>query len=190
MKLFALLVVSFFSFSAFATFQDDVVALKDTARDYFDTGAICEEIARLDMQEEFPAPQFKVLTGISYDNGDGTAGELDVIVFDMHLNKVIKIAEVKCWKKLDHALIKAQKQRARFLGYRANSANISYKKAHSSETFTKEQFADVNDFITIGQQGALAFDFDRELKYSLRDFAELRDLMMKCQHDGLCAKKK
>ncbi len=188
MKLFVLLAISFFfSFSAFATFQDDVIALKNSARDYFDTGTICEEVARLEIQNEFPAPQYKVLTGISYDNGDGTAGELDVIVFDTNINKVIKIAEVKCWKKLDQALQKAKKQRERFMGYRENAANISYKKTHSKETFTKEQFAYVNDFITIGQQGAKAFGFDRELKYSLRDFMELRDLMMKCQHEGKCA---
>lgn len=190
MKFVFAIVALFISFSAFAAPSLDqiVLALKDAPRDYFDTGAICEEVARLELQQEFQTPQYKVLTGISYDNGDGTAGELDVIVFDNNTNKVIKIAEVKCWNKLDAGLVKAKKQRARFLGYRANAKELSFKKTHSTETFTKDQFAYVNDFITIGQQGAVARGYDRELEYSLRDLMTLRELMMKCQHDGKCAK--
>lgn len=188
MKSLILLIVSFFSVAAFATIQDEALALKDTPRDYFDTGAICEEVARLDLAKEYPAPQYKVMTGIAYDNGDGTDGELDVIVFDNNTNKALLIGEVKCWTKLAAGLDKAKKQRARFFGYRDNARNLRLKATHGTETFTRDQFAYVNEFITIGQKGAKAYGFDRELNYSLRDLMDLRDIMMKCQHAGKCAK--
>jgi hypothetical protein len=101
-----------------ASIQDEVAILKDIPRDYLDTGSICEEVARQETIKEYPAPQFEVLSGIAYETQDGTDGELDVIVFDSNTNKVIKIAEVKCWLKLDHALKKAHEQRARFFELR------------------------------------------------------------------------
>lgn len=189
MKILLLLLISAFSFSAFAvpTLEEEVQALKNTPRDYFDTGAICEEVARLEFQQEYQVPQYKVLTGIAYDNGDGTAGELDVIVFDNNTNKVIKIGEVKCWNDLKGALLKAKKQKARFFGNRDNAKNMEFKMTHGTETFTRDQFAYVNEFITIGPQGSKAAGFDYELAYSLRDLMNLREMMLKCQHDKKCA---
>ena len=186
MKSFIFLAITFISLFSYAGLEEEMIALKDVPRDYFDTGAICEEVARLNMIQVYPAPQYKVLTGVAYDNGQGTSGELDVVVFDMNTNKAIKVAEVKCWNKLGQALDKAYKQRKRFFGYRDNSENIGYKKAHSNETFTKDQFAYVTEFITIGQAGAKAAGFDEELQYSLKELMTLRDMMMKCQRQKQC----
>lgn len=56
------------SSSALAAWSEDFVALRDVARSYEDSGSICEEVARLEVQRDFPAPQYEVHVGIAYGN--------------------------------------------------------------------------------------------------------------------------
>ena len=190
MKSFLILFVLVFSHGASATIQEDFEKLKDTARNYVDTGAICEEVARLQIAKDFPEPQFDVVTGIAYGGNDGVVGELDVIVFDNNTQKAIQISEVKCWKKLDNALMKAQSQRKRFLTALTNKKIKFFKSTNKVREYTVDQFAYVTKFLSLGQQGAVAQGFDAELEYSLRELMELRDMMLACQSHGDCPKPK
>lgn len=173
------------------------VAFADSARDIFESlknsgekyeiiGTICEQVARLDLQREYPAPRYVVETGISYGNASRTVGELDVIVFDSN-DKAVLVGEVKCWKSLSGGLKKAGAQRARFRdALRGGSQFRLWDKTHPDHPL--ESFKDLKSFVTIAQNGAKVAGYDRELAYSLEDLMAARSLLITCQNSGKCAK--
>ncbi|UXR63392.1 hypothetical protein EZJ49_09925 [Bdellovibrio bacteriovorus] len=174
--------------SAFADWAQDFEELKSIPRSYEDSGAICEEVARLDMQKEFPAPQYKVEVGIAYGDGSRTIGELDIVIMDLRQNKVIKIAEVKCWKDVRGGLKKAMDQRARFLKYNNSSKPLFFRSTSSHQAFERELFDEVEEFFSIAQKGSASQGFDVELAYTLKEMHDHRTDMLRCQSQGLCAK--
>lgn len=182
------LLLSLSPLQAFCSWTEDFEALKSIPRSYEAAGTICEEIARLNVQKKYPAPQYNVLTGISYGNDQRVIGELDVIVFDTNINKVIQIAEVKCWKDLSDGLDKAHEQRARFLKNLRSSKSLIFRSTSSTETFAKEQFQYVKEFITIGQLGAVQAGYDLELPYTLKELKGFSYEMIRCQHNGQCVR--
>lgn len=177
-----------FSGSAFATWSQDFAELKDIPRSYEDSGSICEEVARLEMQRSFPAPQYKVEVGIAYGDGTRTIGELDVVIFDNNLNKVYKIAEVKCWKDLRAGLQKAMDQRARFLKYNRSGKPLYFRSTSTKVAYDKAQFDHVDEFFSIAQKGGTKYGFDVELEYDLKQMHTYRTEMLRCQSKGECAK--
>lgn len=187
MRLILILIILYAQLAK-ANIQDEVAVLKNIPRDYLDTGSICEEVARQETIKEFPAPTYQVISGIAYDTDDGTDGELDVVVFDVRSSKVVKIAEVKCWQNLEHALKKATEQRERFFDLRNSNQIVSVRMTHGNQDISVDQFSDVNEFVTIAQKGSMQSGFDSELPYSLNELMELRDLMMKCQQQKKCAR--
>jgi hypothetical protein len=183
------LTLSILLFAGFAqaSLQDEMEALRDTPRSYVDTGAICEEVARLDVQKEFPKPQYTVINGIAYSGENGTIGELDVVIFDNNTQKVIKIAEVKCWKDLKGGLKKARDQRQRFLSWNKSGKKLKFKSTSDGRVFPQDQFDYVTEFVSIAQKGATRSGFDAELNYTLPELMQLRQMMMQCQSRGECA---
>ena len=173
---------------ALAGLAEDFEALKPIPRDYTDAGSICEEVARLRVADQYPAPQYKVETGIAYANATRTIGELDVIVFDLNTNKVIKLGEVKCWKDAAGGLRKAKDQRARFLQNVRSSIPLRFMSTSNHQAYSHDQFRYVNDFISIAQKGTTAVGYDMELEYTLNEFQTLRLKMIQCQKQGECAK--
>ena len=175
---------------AFAGLQEDFEALKSVPRDYTDSGSICEEVARLRIAEEYPAPQYTVEVGIAYANDFRTIGELDVVIFDNNLAKAIKLAEVKCWKDARGGLKKAQEQRARFLKNirSGNGGSLQFVSTSTHQRYEAEQFRHVNEFISIAQKGTTSVGYDMEMEYSLNEFKSLRMKMIQCQQAGECAK--
>lgn len=184
------------SLSASADWAPDFEKLKNHPRSYEDSGAICEEIARLDLEREyemhFPDAQFEVLNGIGYADENGTLGELDVVVFktDVETNQknVVQIAEVKCWKDIKGGLEKAREQRARFIKALRSSKELKFYSTSSSMHFERTAFVPNTQFITIGQKGAGANGYDRELQYELLELHRFRNEMVRCQFRGQCAR--
>nr|BFD67058.1 hypothetical protein HAGR004_20800 [Bdellovibrio sp. HAGR004] len=174
--------------SAFADWAQDFEELKNIPRSYEDSGAICEEVARLDMQKEFPSPQYKVEVGIAYGDGSRTIGELDIVILDLQQNKVIKVAEVKCWKDIRGGLQKAMDQRARFMKHNNSSKPLYFRSTSSQQVFERELFEDVEEFFSIAQKGAASAGFDVELAYTLKEMHQHRTEMLRCQSQGICAK--
>lgn len=184
--LFSLIVL--ISAWAQAGLQQDFLELKNHGRNLQDTGAICEEMAVLEMQREY-GPNYTVISGIEYADHNGTVGELDVIVFDKNMNQAVMIGEVKCWKNMRDGLRKAMDQRQRFLRNVNSGKALKFRwKDNPDVKFTKQQLNKAQAFISIAQQGARSEGYDRELAYSLRDLMELRDMIMKCQSSGACKK--
>lgn len=188
MKLSIVLLSLLLSSVSFASWSEDFEALKDIPRSYEDSGAICEEVARLDMIKEYPAPQYDVVVGIAYGDVTRTIGELDVVVVDNNIQKVIKVAEVKCWKDVRGGLKKARDQRARFLKNLHSGKSLIFRSTSTKQVWEAEKFEQVRDFISIAQKGSTNQGFDQELEYTLQEMHQHRTDMLRCQKDGLCAK--
>lgn len=187
MKSFVILSLLLFSNPLFANWSEDFDKLKNHPRSYEDTGAICEELARLKMEKIYSQPKFAILVGIGYGDLDGTLGELDVVVFDQQSKQVVKIAEVKCWQNVAGGLSKAKEQRQRFLSH-LKDKDLYFYSTSNDQTYDYEQFKSVKEFSTLGQKGSVATGYDDELEYDLRELRNLRYEMIRCQERGECAR--
>lgn len=175
--------------ASFAGWEEDFEILKDLPRSYEVAGAICEEIGALQMQREYPEPQYTVVVGIAYSEGSRTLGELDLVIFDNNIQKVIKIGEVKCWKNVRDGLKKAREQRARFLKNLNNSKVVlSFRSTTTKETFDPHQFKYAKEFFSMAQSGSVNQGFDIELEYTLPELHRFRSEMLRCQNRGECAR--
>jgi hypothetical protein len=161
--------------------------LRDSGEDYEITGAVCEQVARLDFQDIFPAPTYTVTTGIAYGTSQRTIGELDVIVFRNKDRKAVVIAEVKCWRNLASARQKATEQRTRFLSsMQGNFERLYFEHTGTGEQVAADSFAGPMQFISIAQSGGKAAGFEREINNSLDELLALRERLIKCQKAGAC----
>ncbi|KYG61097.1 hypothetical protein [Bdellovibrio bacteriovorus] len=189
MKMMTIVFSLLLSSTAFATWAEDFELLKDVPRSYEDSGSICEEVARIEVQREYQKPQYDVIVGIAYGNESRVIGELDIVVFDNNLNKVIKIGEVKCWKDMRGGLEKAKEQRARFLKtVRSTANNLRFFSTSTKEAYSPEQFKFVNEFFSMGQKGTVSAGYDKELEYTLKEMHNYRYEMIRCQNRKECAR--
>ncbi|WP_413612218.1 hypothetical protein [Bdellovibrio sp. HCB-110] len=183
--LFALLASST---TVFAAWEEDFELLKNIPRSYEDSGSICEEVARLEIQREYAAPQYDVIVGIAYGDATHIIGELDIVIFDNNIQKVVKIGEVKCWKDVPAGLEKAHEQRARFLKtVRANKATRFFNTS-TKEIYAPEKFQFAKEFFSMAQKGSVVQGFDKELEYTLKEMRDRRYEMIRCQNQGKCAR--
>lgn len=164
--------------------------LRNSGEKYEVVGTICEQVAKLKMQEAYPAPRYSVITGIAYNTGGSTVGELDVVVFETSTNSAILIGEVKCWSHLNGAISKARDQRQRFLANLGSGRPMNLECTNRSCRFSKQNFKSVQKFISISQSGGTNFGFDMDLPYSLTELMNLRQQLVQCQSRGQCARPK
>ncbi|MBC7464431.1 MAG: hypothetical protein H7256_00435 [Bdellovibrio sp.] len=188
-KLITFIFISIFSISAFAGLEEDYLAIKDSGRDFEPAGAICEEVAKLDIQHQFPAPNFNVITGIAYSDQFGTLGELDIIVFDVKSDTAVMFAEVKCWKNPSQGLDKMHDQRDRFFRNIRSGKVLKFDwNFDGTKEFKREQFLTTEKFISIAQKGAKDVGYDDELPYTLKELMQLRARILRCQDLEGCKK--
>lgn len=188
MKLIAILGALLISFSAQADWAEDFEELKDIPRDYTDAGSICEEVGRLQMQDEYPAPQYDIIVGIEYGDGSRTIGELDLVVYDKNTHKVVSVGEVKCWKSFGGGLRKALEQRRRFQDALRKNKATRFRAHSTSQKFSADDFEYVEEFFSMGPKGSTSAGYDRELEYSLKEMHKHREDMIACQKRGECAR--
>lgn len=165
--------------------------LRDSGEDYQNEGAVCEQVARLELQREYPSHSYEIVVGIEYANVRQTIGELDVVVFDRRpgpgQGQAVLVGEVKCWSDLRKARRKAAQQRTRFLDTIQSGVPIDmFLASNRSVPFRREQFQALSQFISISQRGGRSFGFDRDLPNSLPEMRELRETLMQCQAAGKC----
>lgn len=176
----------FVSFNVFAGLGDDFRELKDSGANYEVIGTVCEEVARLRFEEEFPSHQYEVTTGVEYSDGNRTLGELDVVVYERNTQAVVRVAEVKCWKNMRGALTKARSQRQRFITNLQSNKAIYFRSLNSTRQFKKSNFSKVREFLAVAQKGSRTAGFDRELPYQLDELMKLRQMMLECQRKHQC----
>ncbi len=178
-----------FSNLAFAGLAEDYEQIKNHGRNLEPIGTICEEIAQLRFAEKYPAPDYKVVTGIEYSDNERTLGELDVVVFNSKTNIVDVVAEVKCWKNAKSGLDKAKDQRRRFLTNVKSSKALKFKWLDDPKLkLTKTQFNKVSQFYSVAQSGSIKSGYDIELPYTLKELMNLREDLLRCQQNGNCKK--
>jgi hypothetical protein len=169
-----------------ASVDDDFESLKDSGVDYTVTGTVCEEVARLRLQQTYPAPVYDVLTGIEYRIGGRTVGELDVVVFDGN-DEVIMVSEVKCRNRFGAAASKAREQLERFQDSLASGQPMKLTlKSDPARPFERAQFLGCTDYLKISQRGGVGAGFDLDIGLTLDEAMALRQRLMSCQRDGDC----
>lgn len=176
----------FVSLQLLAGIGEDFSKLKDSGIDYQVIGAVCEEVTRLRFEEEFPGNKYAVVTGVEYGDGNRTIGELDVVVFENGSQKVIRVAEVKCWKNTNGAMKKAREQRQRFIRTLQSGKQIYFRSLHSTNNFKRDNFLSNKQYLAVAQKGSKHSGFDIELSYQLDELMKLRQMMMDCQQQNQC----
>ncbi len=164
--------------------------LKTRPNKYEIKGTVCEEVARIQLEQDYRKDQFSVHTGIAYTQYNQTLGELDVVVFRNNDNKVVLIGEVKCWRNLDQARKKAISQRKKFREYLEHGGlGIDFHKTSDPRIhFNPKQFRDEPPFILISQEEGGNQGFDLALPFTLDELMKLRDMLVHCQDIGECIK--
>jgi len=182
--LFGLLLATFLSSNAGAvSFDEAYRALQGVDEDFVNSGTICEYVARLELQKEFPPSRHEVLIGVSYLVDDQVVGELDVVIQERVSRTIEVIGEVKCWKNLESGLEKANEQEQRFRTTLADVASsLRFVKFDGSRgtlmPFERATFVSNLEHLSIGQKGARAVGYDRELEMSLEELMDLRKKLM------------
>jgi hypothetical protein len=174
-----------------AQMREDFQELKFSTSDYQPFGTVCEQVAKLRLEETFTPDRFEVVTGIGYFHRSGRQiGELDVVVIRKADQEAVVVAEVKCWNDLTSARKKAWKQLNRF---RDNLEDETPIKMHLMEDqqvrFSSSQFDDNPQFMTISQNGGLQSGFDMEIGLDMDEAKRLREMIMRCQNTGQCGER-
>lgn len=171
----------------FAGWNEDFEVLKTRPRSYEDSGAICEELAKIQFEKKYDTSKYNVEVGIAYGDTDRTIGELDIVVFEKSPLKVVHVAEVKCWKDARAGLEKAKDQRKRFLTNVNRDKVLYFESTSTQKDYSQQLFEGPMTFSTIGQKGTVQHGYDDELEYDLRALHEYRMDMLECQDRGECA---
>lgn len=180
------LVLLLSSTTAFAELTETFEKIRNQARHYRDPGAVCEEVARAEFSELYPAPQYEVIVGVAYNLKGRTVGELDMVLLDKNTQKVAMVGEVKCYTNLKNGLTKAKQQRKRFLTHLGAGQPLEFVNTTTGLKYSYEQFQYVREFISVSQKGGKAVGFDYELEHSLDEMSQLRDQIVHCQKEKLC----
>jgi len=190
MKLFTSVfaAILFVSASVFANdIQPVFEALRDQPVDYEPVGQICEQVARLQLYNEYPSNRYTINVGVEYSVQHRTIGELDIVISENKTREVVLVGEVKCWKDLGGALDKAKDQRSRFIRTLQKQGPSIVFESHEGAPFVARHFRSPK-YVAIAQLGSVNKGFDINLDYTLHELMELRELLLRCQAQGECAR--
>lgn len=188
LRISMVLVLSFVSGVAAAAWEDDFLILKNRAVSFEPAGAICEELGKIKYEKTLSDPQLEVITGIEYDDGRMTIGELDLLVYNHATQLFETVIEVKCWRSFKGGLEKARDQRKRFLTHLHSKKPMNLVDTNTQKRYPREAFLKITKFATLGPMGSIEEGYDDELDYSFRELNKFRGLMLDCQLHGDCAK--
>lgn len=162
-------------------------AIKDAGVNYKPDGTVCEQIVLLQMAQTYSPEQYAITSGVEYDVGDGTVGELDLVIMNKATQRVEVVGEVKCWHDFSAAMDKAKVQRDRFMWNLTQFPDkITFAAHDPSLRFTEANFHGLNKFIFISNIGGVRKGFDFEIPYNLPETRELQEALVHCQNKGLC----
>jgi hypothetical protein len=163
--------------------------LKGSGAAYKQLGSLCEEVAALQLADQFPAPEYQIERGIQYGYDGIHLGELDLVVFRVLDGSAVLIAEVKCSDQMGRASRAGRKQLERLRDTVAERPDTYFHDFENSKVrYGIEQFVHAPEMITIGQKGATEYGFNQELPLNLRQLRELRGQLRRCQFERGCAK--
>jgi hypothetical protein len=188
-------IVAIFSFSFFSNLtlakstthskrvEDYFEILRHDNTNFEPDGAVCERVAVREIEPMYPAEHFEIINSIQYDDQKSTIGELDIVVINKFSGMVEAVAEVKCWKSFQGGLKKAKNQRMRFQNYL--NRNIVLTDSDGKK-YPKAIFENIQKYFTISGLGGLTMGFDFEMSLTLKEFIELRGMLLDCQAQSRC----
>ncbi len=193
----AILRAALFSLLLLSTLNPANAALSE--EDYFEElgripanykvfGTVCEEMARIDLEEEYHRDFYDIKVGIEYRNANRTVGELDVIIFRRSDEEAIMVAEVKCWRNFQGALKKANRQLGRFQNNSGNENIRFIGRENGVQEYHWTQFDELTNYQKISQLGGREAGFDRTLTLDIAAIKRLHGRLMQCQESGRCSR--
>lgn len=196
MQLFIFVFALLLSFSASAAkplptlspkLQPLFEALKNTGVNYKPEGTVCEQVVVLQMHQTYPTDRFAITTGVEYEIGNGTLGELDLVIVNLQNHRVELAGEVKCWHDFSAAMDKAKMQRDRFMWNLSQfPEKITFKSRDPKFSFVEADFRGLNQFLFISNMGGVKKGFDIEIPYNLGEMHELQEFLVRCQKSRQC----
>ena len=167
-------------------FERDYLILKKIAADYRSFGSICEQVARLRLKETFDPKKFNFLVGLEYRNSLRVLGEIDLIVFSKKDGRVVVVGEVKCWKNLNAAMKKAEKQLNRFFkSMKGEKKVFFYPKERVNIKFEKKAFMNAKKMY-FSQKTQKISPFKNDIGLTLLEVKKLREKLQTCQRNKEC----
>ena len=161
--------------------------LRNQGLDLRSAGTICEAMAQHQFGKLYDPELYRVETGIRYFTPGRTIGELDLIVFRRTDDEAVVIGEVKCWRKLSGARIKALDQLGRFEDWIESDRAFQMRSTSASkQAYDLDQFDETLRYVTVAQKGALESGFDYELDLTLSQAMNLRERIQRCQSRREC----
>jgi hypothetical protein len=153
--------------------------LKNIPADYSTRGAVCEKVAILELEETWGRNDYTILNGVAYADGHRRIGELDIVILRKSDDEAVLIGEVKCSTAYGATLERAKEQLGRFYDFICTDHEEYqiYFEDNPSINFTKYNFNEDPEFITISQRKSIYHGFDVELKISLSQVEHLRQML-------------
>lgn len=169
-----------------ADIKTDFEKIKNFGHNLQKAGTVCEDLAFIRFKENFKEPTYTVMSGIEYLGEYGVIGELDVIIKDNRIQKIIGVTEVKCWRTPDSAFAVYSNQKNRLI-HTLKTEPLKFRIAGTTTYITNQiEFDDNFKMTSLGQKDTRQFGFDYELEYSLKELDELKDMVSNCQSKNKC----
>jgi len=160
--------------------------LKDSEITFHSHGAVCEQIAKIQMADQYPPDEYEITTGIIYGKAGIIIGELDLVVFDK-THEARMVAEVKCKRRVAAARKEAQLQLERFYNKVVDSDLPIVFYGADGEDYDVRQFDEIEkeDLKTISQlEGEPYFEYTVGLNYD--EVILLWKRLKRCQTSKHC----
>ncbi len=189
--------------------QDPVVRqyVKELPRglnQYTEFGHFFEELVAIDLKKKYPSSRYEIIQGIEYLDGprhrrnqydyrpgdSRPYGELDVAVLDKKTNKFVEVGEVKCYRDMDAALLKAHEQLDRFKLQKSRGKIRDFLVLDDPKRAIKASQFDSAKYTTYGPKGAVRYGFTNEIKLSKYETSWIYNNHVKNKTYGFKAKRK
>lgn len=176
----------FFSTLCLADIKSDFEKIKNFGHNLQKAGTVCEDLAFIYFKENYKEPTYTVMSGVEYIGEYGVIGELDVIVKDNRIQKIISVTEVKCWRTPESAFTVYNNQKNRLI-HTLKTEPLVFRLAGTNTYITDHIYFDDNFKMTsLGQKDTRQYGFDFELEYNLKQLDELKDMVSNCQAKNKC----
>lgn len=148
--------------------------------DYGKGNSVVEALALLELQKEYPEPDYEIIPNIVYRGlDDSKLGEFDLVVWDKKKDRAHIVYMVKSSRAFARAKQIADSQIANFKEKLAARDIWDFESEQlAAKVFNKEQFKDVEKFGLIGIKGATDRDFDMEVDITSDEVRILQKMMI------------
>jgi hypothetical protein len=179
------------AFAGEPTVESDYQKLSQIPAKYEVFGTICEYLAALRLEDQYPKSKYSIEVGIEYRAGGRTVGEIDVVVFRKSDKEAVAVGQVKCRKNMGSARSHANEQNERFRstmsGSGQHSGAVTFRSTSKPDlVVTAEQMDEIADYFTAAQAPGAQNGWTMDVGHDLDTVSDMRDRLLACQGSGEC----